>query len=195
MAGKLTIRRVGHFLPALCLVAGLLLIAVTTWLCTAGLPSCALRYIEEEAARAGLPLTVEKIKLSPSSGLAVKAEGLQLHLEQPDAAPAQVYFRKIKVAFSLTRLLSGQYMPLNAAAKGGRVAIPLSKEAGDSLQLEALDIYTTFSGDGGIPAPNDEIRNFCSIFTIVHTICLLFSLFYVIIGITYAPIIHNIRSL
>lgn len=148
MAGKLTIRRVGHFLPALCLVAGLLLIAVTTWLCTAGLPSCALRYIEEEAARAGLPLTVEKIKLSPSSGLAVKAEGLQLHLEQPDAAPAQVYFRKIKVAFSLTRLLSGQYMPLHATAKGGRVEVPLSKEAGDSLQLEALDIYTTFSGDG-----------------------------------------------
>ena len=148
MAGKLTIRRVGHLLPTLCLVGGLLLIAVTTWLCTAGLPSCALRYIEEEAARAGLPLTVQKIKISPSSGLAIKAEGIQLQLAQPDEAPAQVRFRKIKVAFSLTRLLCGQYMPLNANIMGGSIILPLSTAENDTIQLDELDAYAAFSGDG-----------------------------------------------
>ena len=66
MAGKLTIRRVGHLLPTLCLVVLLLVVGIITWLSTAGLPGCVLRYIEREAsAAAGLPITIEKIKLAP----------------------------------------------------------------------------------------------------------------------------------
>ena len=88
MAGKLSIRRVGNFLPSMCLAGVLLVVAIITWLCTVGLPDCALRYIEQEAAKAGVQLSIDKIRLSPSSGMAAKAEDVVVTLPQADAAPA-----------------------------------------------------------------------------------------------------------
>ncbi len=148
MAGKLSIRRVGNFLPSMCLAGVLLVIAVLIWLCTAGIPDCALRYLEEEAARNGINLKIEKIRLSPSSGLAAKAEGVEVTLEQPGAAPLALKTRKVQVAFSLSRMLTGTFYPANIHLVDGALNIPLSEAADDAIAVQDVDIYTVFHRNG-----------------------------------------------
>ncbi len=148
MAGKLTIRRAGNFLPTMCLVGLLVVIGIIAWLCTAGLPGCALRYIEAEAAQAGLSLSIEKIRLSPRSGLAFKAEKVKLTLKQEDAAPVALNIRKAQIAISLARILSGEFQPDNIHIARGKLTVPLSNTPGDSLELSNIDIYTSFLKNG-----------------------------------------------
>ena len=144
MAGKLSIRRVGTILPTLSLVGLVLAISVIIWLCTAGLPGCALRYIEQEAAKAGINLSIEKIRLSPKSGLAFKAENVVLTQEQNDAAPAVLLVRKTQIAFSLPRLIAGHFKPKSIQITRGNLVLPLSHEPGDELTLKNVGIYTEF---------------------------------------------------
>ena len=144
MAGKLSIRRVGTILPTLSLVGLLLVISVFIWLCTAGLPGCALRYIEQEAAKAGINLSIEKIRLTPKSGLALKAENIVLTQEQKEAAPAVLQVKKAQIAFSLTRLITGNLKPENIQITRGKLVLPLSHEPGDELTLKNVDVYTAF---------------------------------------------------
>ncbi len=144
MAGRLSIRRVGNILPTLSLVGLLLVIGILIWLCTAGLPGCALRYIEKEAAAAGINLSIDKIKLYPRSGLAFKAEKIGILQEQPDAAPVALHLKKARISFSLARLLSGDYRPSDIQISGGKLVLPLSHTPGDELVLKELGIYTTF---------------------------------------------------
>ena len=144
MAGRLSIRRVGNILPTLSLVGLLLVIGILIWLCTAGLPGCALRYIEKEAAAAGINLSIDKIKLYPRSGLALKAEKIAILQEQPDAAPVALQLKKTRISFSLARLLSGDYRPANIQISGGKLVLPLSHTPGDELVLKELETYTTF---------------------------------------------------
>lgn len=144
MAGKLSIRRVGNYLPSMCLAGVLLVVAVITWLCTVGLPDCALRRIEAEAAKAGVQLSIGKIRLSPSSGMAAKAEDVLVQLEQEDAAPATLRTRKAQIAFSIARLLTGEFRPLNVRIVDGELNLPLSEQETDSLKLEDIDLYTVF---------------------------------------------------
>lgn len=144
MAGKLSIRRVGNILPTLSLVGLLLVISVIIWLCTAGLPGCALRYIEQEAAKAGIKLSIEKIRLDPKSGLAFKAEDIVLTQEQNDAAPVEFQVGKAQISFSLTRLISGNFKPESVQITRGDLVLPLSNEPGDNLSLKKVSIYTAF---------------------------------------------------
>ena len=144
MAGRLSIRRVGNHLPTLILVGLLLVIGILIWLCTAGLPGCALRYIEKEAAAAGINLSIDKIKLYPRSGLAFKAEKIVILQEQPDAAPATLQLKKARVAFSLARILSGDYRPADIQISGGELVLPLSHTPGDEMALKELGLYTAF---------------------------------------------------
>ncbi len=144
MAGKLSIRRVGTILPTLSLVGLLLVIGIIIWLCTAGLPGCALRYIEKEAAKAGIELRIHKIKLHPRAGLALKAEKIIARQQQPDAAPAEIHLRKARISFRLARLLSGEYRPEDIQLSDGTFTLPLSDTPGDELVLNNVDIYTAF---------------------------------------------------
>ena len=146
MAGKLTIRRVGNFLPSLCLACILLVIAIISWLCTVGIPGCALRAIEEEAAKAGIQLHISKIRLSPSSGFAIKAEDVQVSIPQQDAQPAVLKLRKVQIAYSLGRMLTGQFRPVNIRLTGGGFNMPLN--ADKALKLEDIDVYTLFLRNG-----------------------------------------------
>ena len=143
MAGKLTIRRVGHLLPTLCLVVLLLVVGIITWLSTAGLPGCVLRYIEREAsAAAGLPITIDKIKLAPRSGLAAKAEGVGITIEQPDALPATMRVRKAQITLSISRLLAGELQPSGLHVLGMEAVVPLSDKEGDAIHLDSVKLYT-----------------------------------------------------
>ncbi len=148
MAGKLTIRRVGTLLPHLCLAGVLLFTGIFIWLSTAGLPSCALRYIEQEAAKAGLPITIDKIQLEPSSGLAIKIEGIGVSIPQQEAAPATLRLRKLSVLLNLTRLLNGDYTPSRLTLKDAQIQLPLSQETHDSLKLAPIDLHASFLPEG-----------------------------------------------
>lgn len=148
MAGKLTIRRVGNLLPTACLVGVLLVVVLFVWLSTAGLPGCALRYLETEAARHGLQLQVKRIKLAPSSGLAIKAQGITLQYEQPELPAADLRIRKAQVEFSLTRLLSGSTIPLNLRINDGMLILPIDQDANHNIRLEDFETYITFPGKG-----------------------------------------------
>lgn len=158
MAGRLTIRRVGHILPTLCLVVLLLFVGLVIWLSTIGLPGHVLRRIEQEAGAAvpGVSIDIKAVKLYPSSGLALKAEGVSLQLQQPDAAPASVYIRKAKVTFSISKLLVGELVPANMQIKQLKAELPLSRETGDSIQLNPLNLYVVWPRKGeGVTAEAD----------------------------------------
>ena len=139
MAGKIAIRRVGNFLPHLCL-AGLLMVAgLIIWLSTVGLPNCALRYIEQTAAEKGLPVRIEKIQLVPRSGFAIKAEGISLDIPQADIPAAELQLRKALLIFSPGRLFSGDWTPQALKLKGGFIQLPFN--ASDSVELKQIDIH------------------------------------------------------
>ena len=147
MAGKLTIRRVGNLIPQLCLAGVLILAGIFLWLSTAGIPGCALHYIEEQAAAAGVPVKLDHIQMQPHSGLAIKAEGIRLAVQQQDAPPAELNIRKVKLVFSLGRLLSGDYTPTQLQIRGGELELPLGEKTQDSLKLESISLQTGFGPD------------------------------------------------
>ncbi len=140
MARKIVIRRVGGLLPAVSLVVLMLLIAVVGWLSLAGLPASALRYVEQEAARHGIYLKIGKIKLSPSSGLALRARNIQLYAAQGDEAPLAT-MEQATFAISATALLRGKLQPTKAEVLGADVSIPTDTDA--SLILTDINISTT----------------------------------------------------
>ncbi len=144
MAGKLTIRRVGSFLPHICLVALLVTVGIIIWLSTVGIPDCAVRRIEAEASKAGIPLRISKIKLIPRAGLAIKAENIGLSIPQPDAPDANLQIRKVQLAFSLMRLLGGDITPQALRIKGGIVKLPTGPEEKDTLTLDNIDVDASF---------------------------------------------------
>lgn len=144
MAGKLTIRRVGNHLPHLCLAGVLLLTGILIWLSTAGLPGRAVRYLEEQAAQAGLPLSIDKIQFSPSSGIALKVKRIRLELEQQDALPANLQIRQIKLVFSPGRLLSGDFTPTQLQVKGAELQLPFGQQAADRIVLSDIGLHASF---------------------------------------------------
>lgn len=135
MAHKLTIKRVGSLFPALCLVLIAVVVVGVLWLSTAGLPGCVLRYIEQEAAAVGIPIKVQKIRLSPSAGLAVRARGLSLDIPQQDAPPATLYLHHATVTFSIRNALHGHFLPEQVHLQGGQINLPLPGEEARQLNL------------------------------------------------------------
>ena len=149
MAGKLSIRRVGTLLPTLSLAGLLLAIGIILWLCTVGLPDCALRYMEQEAARNGVNLSIGRIRLAPKSGFSFKIEKVRIHQEQPGAAPIELSLPKTQVTFSIIRLLSGEFRPEDLRITRGELRFPLSNTPGDELKLEKVSFYTAFFRNTG----------------------------------------------
>ncbi len=128
MARKLTIRRVGGLLPAFSLVVLVLLASLFIWLSTAGLPDWALRRIESEAAHQGIYLSVGQLKLSPASGLAVRARLVKLYASAGDTTPlAEV--ERATVGISATKLLLGKLQPTKAEFRNLNIALPTDGEA------------------------------------------------------------------
>lgn len=144
MAGKITIKRVGSIFPALSLVVIVLLFGIIAWLSTIGLPDCALRAIEQEAAKQEITLHLGNIQLAPRSGLAVKAEDVKITLPRQGAAPAVATIRKLQARFRFHELLLGKKTPENIVLMDGEVQLPLSEDANDALKLTKLDAEAIF---------------------------------------------------
>ena len=149
MASKLRIKRNGGCLPTLSLLVILLLGGVFGWLTLAGLPGCVLRSLERQAAAAGVPVKIGAVKLSPGSGLALKAEDLTLCVPQQDAADATLEARKIKVRFSLAGLVGGQYIPSGVYIRDAEMHIPLSRVQGEEIVADDIDVQGTYSPSSG----------------------------------------------
>lgn len=144
MAGKITIRRVGSIFPAISLVVIVFLFGIFIWLSTAGLPDCALRAIEQEAAKHGINLQIGGIQLAPKSGLAVKAENVRVTLPRQGAEPVVATIRKLQTRFRFHELLTGKKTPQNIILLGGHVQLPLSENENDSIKLRQLDAEVLF---------------------------------------------------
>lgn len=144
MAGKLIIRRVGNLFPHLCLACVLVLVALIIWLSTVGLPSSAERFIERQAADAGLPITLKDIKFIPRKGLAIKIEQISLKVAQPNEKPAELYLRKVELGFNLFQLLTGDCIPSKLRLKGGCIRIPDKCGKEDEITISNIDSYCIF---------------------------------------------------
>lgn len=149
MAGKLKIKRNGGCLPTLSLLVLLLLGGVLAWLSLVGLPGSVLRDIEQEAAAAGVPVKIGAVKLAPGSGLALKVENVSLTVPQPGAPDAALTVRKLRVGFSLARLLSGNCIPSTLYLRDTDMTVPLSAEDGDTLQALDMDAQGTYNAGEG----------------------------------------------
>ena len=149
MAGKLKIKRNGGCLPTLSLLVLLLLGGLLAWLSLVGLPGFALRDLEQEAAAAGVPVKIGAIKLAPGSGLALKVENVSLTVPQPEAPDAALTVRKLKLGFSLARLLSGIYIPDTLYLRDTDMNVPLSAAEGDALQALDMDVQGTYDAPAG----------------------------------------------
>ncbi len=128
MANKITIRRVGGLLPAMSLVALILLASLIIWLSTVGLPQCTLRRIEAEAAKQGIYLKVDRLKLSPASGLAVRARRVELYAAAGEEKPLAT-LERATLAISASALLRGQLQPTKAEFRNLDLALPTDGEA------------------------------------------------------------------
>ena len=148
MAGHLPIRRIGAILPTLCLVGVVVLTLLLLWLNKVGLPECALREIEALAAQNGVTLHVERIRLAPGAGPALRFDDVELSLPQENALPVRVQARKIKVEFSFGKLVSGHYLPESLAIPEASLIFPLEANTDATpLHLDELNARVTLSDD------------------------------------------------
>ncbi len=133
MARKITIRRVGGFLPAISLVVLILLVTAFIWLSTVGVPQSILRSIESNAAREGVYLRIGKVRLAPSAGLALRAYDVSLYAAQGDEAPL-LHIHKATAGLNVMDLLLGDISPHMVQAYGLQLTLPCSEE-GEALKL------------------------------------------------------------
>ncbi len=139
MAYKLTIRRVGGFLPALSLVVVLLCSITIIWLSVVGLPESALRYIEAQLAQQGIHLRFNAIKLEPSRGLAFRAEGIRFfsHAEAPAPLASADSF---SIGINASRLLTGVLSADTVHLRNGLIHLPTGQADNQPLELTHIDL-------------------------------------------------------
>lgn len=151
MRGTIPIRRVGGILPTLCLVGFVVCVALLVWLTEIGLPDSMLRRVEQEAAKQGVQLTVGRICLAPSSGLALQLEDVHVRMPQEDAAPLSLDTRKIRVIFGFGKLVNGNYIPESIHVPAGRLTFPLEQEgSGHPLNLTDFNARAECIEDGSL---------------------------------------------
>ena len=144
MARKLTIRRVGSFLPALSLVVVLLCCITIGWLSLVGLPGEALRYIEQQLATQGIYLKLDALKLEPSRGLALRAEGIRFFPGSGEDTPLATA-KSVSVGINASRLLAGELRADTAHLRGGAIHLPTEQENGQKLLIDHIDIAARIS--------------------------------------------------
>lgn len=144
MKYRLTIKRVSSVIPTIVLLALLLFIGAAIWLCTIGLPDCALRAIERAAAERGIYLHIGGLRISPSAGFAIRGQDLRLYVHPDDEQPlAEV--PKALVTLSFSRLLVGSVAPTRLQLVNGSISLPAGEAGAPPLPLTGIqaDIIVT----------------------------------------------------
>lgn len=144
MAGKIIIRRIGSLLPTLCLLALLILCVTVLWLSTLGFPGAALRYAERKAAEQGIALHLDSLKLDPTHGLALRAEGVSMQPQEGELR-AQLKMESLAAGLSLYHLCSGELRPSFVRVVKGTLSLPLTDPADKSLQVSDINLSARLS--------------------------------------------------
>ena len=135
-------------MPTICLVLFLFLCIAVFWLSTVGLPDSVVRSIEEKAQEAGIPISIEKICLAPSKGLALEAENIRIY----EASDKQKLLSKVDsaaVSISVSALLTGELQLDTLELHNGSVSLPVTDSGGNNnlLTAEQIGISATVSDD------------------------------------------------
>ncbi|MBR3944037.1 MAG: hypothetical protein IKK15_02945, partial [Akkermansia sp.] len=125
MSKKLAIKRVGSFLPTLCLLVFLLFCITATWLSTAGLPRPVIDKIEQAVAAEGVPIKIEKITLNIFRRAGVVAENIKIFAAPEDTTPI-VTADSLSASFAPLKLFVGEIEPKTLILENGKVALPIS---------------------------------------------------------------------
>lgn len=144
MAGKITIRRKGGCFPMFCLLLLFVVVVLVVWLSTAGLPGSVLRCVERAAAEQGIYLHIGKLKLAPSSGIAVKVEDLEWRASATDTQTLAT-LDKVVVEMRLWGLLSGDVLPKALTLMRGEVSLPLAEPEGERLHIHLPNVSARIS--------------------------------------------------
>lgn len=139
MAGRITIRRPGVLLPTLSLVILLLVCLTIAWLSTRGVPSSVLRYLESAAAREGVTLKLDALKLEPSRGLAFRAENVRLFATPADREEL-AHLDSLSAGINATRLLTGKLRLDTLQLRGGSLNLPVTQPEGERLRLSDIHL-------------------------------------------------------
>ena len=143
MASKITIRRIGSVLPTVCLLVFILLCVSVLLLSTVGLPGAVLRYVEQQAAQQGLTLRLDSLRLYPSRGLAVRAEGVKI-FESDTAESPLASLGSLAVGVKVSELFTGNISPTFFMISGGQVELPVTSPAGEHLTLSDITFAARF---------------------------------------------------
>ncbi|MBR7109467.1 MAG: hypothetical protein IKC90_05465, partial [Akkermansia sp.] len=138
MSKKLAIKRVGSFLPTLCLLVFLLFCITATWLSTAGLPRPVIDKIEQAVAAEGVPIKIEKITLNIFRRAGVVAENIKIFAAPEDTTPI-VTADSLSASFAPLKLFVGEIEPKTLILENGKVALPIS-DTQDYHELAATNI-------------------------------------------------------
>lgn len=141
MSKKLAIKRVGTFLPTLCLLVFVTLCGAAMWLSTAGLPRFVVDKIEAAVANEGIPLKIQKVKLSIFRHAGVKAEGVSVYAT-PESETPILTIDSVHATFSPLKLFIGEIEPRTLVLNKGRIALPIS-DTPEFQELAATDINIT----------------------------------------------------
>ena len=142
MAGKITIRHIGSKLPVVCLLLLLVLCGGTVWLSTQGFPSSVLRYIERKAAEQGVNLHLDALKIAPSQGIALQAEGVSVYASDSSAEGEKplVSVKSALMGVNLSYLMLGEVRPSMVRLNQGEIRLPVTDPAGESLVIDDIHI-------------------------------------------------------
>lgn len=158
MARRLTIRRVGSFLPTVSLVVLLFFCITVAWLTVSGVPDSVLKYLTDRAAAEGICLKLDALKLEPSRGLALRAEGVRMYAKEGDALPlAQA--DSVSVGINATALLRGTFRADTVHLKNGTLSLPTQPDAAiDPLTAEKIDFSARIGKRGLIYLTSASLR-------------------------------------
>ena len=162
MAGRITIRRVGSVLPTVCLLLILVVVGGVVGLSTYGFPRSWVEYGEQWAARRGIFLKVDGVRLAPERGLAVGVTGVRLYAKEGDAQPiAQAKY--VAAGVNVTHLLVGEVQPSFIALLGGEARLPVTDpertESGEAaLEVKNLVLSARGGRDGVIRITSGKLE-------------------------------------
>lgn len=125
MTKKPAIKRVGSFLPTICLLIFLFFCTLAIWLSTAGLPRFAIDKIEEAIAAEGVPIKIGKVKFNIFRRAALVADDVRVFARPDDKTPV-IKAECISATFAPLKLFIGEIEPKSLTLKNGKIAIPVS---------------------------------------------------------------------
>ncbi len=150
MKRKLTIRRVGSYIPTIILVGFLFLCITVSWLTFVGLPDSLLRKVERIAAQRGIHLQVGAVRMTPYCGLGFIAENIRINA-RPEDKEALVTAESAAVEINAFRLVfRGDFCLSSAELKKAAFNLPVTDTPGEYLNGTNIQVTADFTPTGNV---------------------------------------------